>query len=257
MRYSNEQIAFLLSLSGLRRSEVAKAFNEKFGTNKSPDTLAAVAKAHGDFRSSKDYFSEEEKDFLRENRHKLTIPLLTKAFNEKFGKSRSENSINEKCKEMRLIVGNKNQQGRGWVHWGSGLTKEEFKAHYKSEEDFHRGQFRPGYRSYAYNYQVGDEVIRDGYTFIKTTDDLSVEPSKQWMVKHRWLWEQEHGPIPDGYCIIFADGNKHNITLDNLRAVPREVQGRLRQHKMEPAMIDAVIKIAELECAIKNKRSEL
>ena len=257
MHYSDEQIEYLLSLSGLRRVDVAKAFNEKFGTNKSPDTLAAVAKNHGNFLSSKNYFKEAEIEFLRENRERLTIPLLTKAFNEKFGESRTENSIYEKCKELRLIVGNKNQQNRGWVHWGIGLTKEEFKSHYKSEEDFKRGQFKPGCRSSSYTYQVGDEVNRGDYTFIKITDDITVKPSKQWMAKHRWVWEQANGPVPNGYCIIFIDGNKHNMSLDNLRAVPRAVQGRVRQQQVEPKMIDAVIKIAELECAIHNKRSEL
>ncbi|MNN59165.1 hypothetical protein D3C81_1742620 [compost metagenome] len=30
------------------------------------------------------------------------------------------------------------------------------------------------------------------------------------------IWEEKHGPIPEGHVILFADQNKRNIDLDNL-----------------------------------------
>ncbi|WP_236923177.1 HNH endonuclease signature motif containing protein [Enterococcus wangshanyuanii] len=30
------------------------------------------------------------------------------------------------------------------------------------------------------------------------------------------IWEKENGPIPAGHVLMFSDGNKENIRLDNL-----------------------------------------
>ena len=58
---------------------------------------------------------------------------------------------------------------------------------------------------------VGDERIdMNGYTYIK------VKQPNKWVLKHRWLYEKEKGEIPKGYNLIFADGNKQNLNLDNL-----------------------------------------
>jgi hypothetical protein len=33
---------------------------------------------------------------------------------------------------------------------------------------------------------------------------------------HRVIWEQHHGSIPEGYKLYFKDGNKENLSVDNL-----------------------------------------
>lgn len=42
-----------------------------------------------------------------------------------------------------------------------------------------------------------------------------------WIQKHVLLWEQANGPIPKGHCLIFLDGNRSNIALDNLELISR------------------------------------
>lgn len=54
----------------------------------------------------------------------------------------------------------------------------------------------------------------------------------KWEPKHRWLWAQENGPIPNGQVIIFKDGNKRNITVDNLMLVSRHELAILNKKKM-------------------------
>lgn len=51
--------------------------------------------------------------------------------------------------------------------------------------------------------------------------------------KHRWLWEQANGPIPDGYALKCLDGDKTNTDPSNWEAVPRGVLARLNggRHK--------------------------
>lgn len=44
---------------------------------------------------------------------------------------------------------------------------------------------------------------------------------------HNWVWEQEHGPIPEGFDIHHVDGDKQNNALDNLMLVDRVTHKRL------------------------------
>ena len=46
-------------------------------------------------------------------------------------------------------------------------------------------------------------------------------PARRWVPEHRRLWETEHGPIPAGHVVAFKDGDKQNVTLDNLVLMTR------------------------------------
>ncbi len=59
----------------------------------------------------------------------------------------------------------------------------------------------------------GDEMIDRGYT--------RVYRDGKWLLKQRVIWEQTHGPIPEGYTICFLDGDRGNLSIDNLILVPR------------------------------------
>lgn len=53
--------------------------------------------------------------------------------------------------------------------------------------------------------------------------------------KHRLIWEAVNGPIPKGHKLIFADGDKTNITLDNLLLITDAQMARLNQnHLIQP-----------------------
>lgn len=47
--------------------------------------------------------------------------------------------------------------------------------------------------------------------------------------KHRLLWEAENGPVPKGHKLIFADGDKTNISLDNLLLITDAQMARLNK----------------------------
>ena len=62
--------------------------------------------------------------------------------------------------------------------------------------------------------KIGDErVDKNGYIEIKAYNG---NLNKNWVKKHRYLYEKAHGKIKDGYKVIFADGNCRNFELDNL-----------------------------------------
>lgn len=40
-----------------------------------------------------------------------------------------------------------------------------------------------------------------------------------WELLHRVLWKEKYGDIPEGYNIIFKDGNQLNVAINNLKLV--------------------------------------
>lgn len=64
---------------------------------------------------------------------------------------------------------------------------------------------------------IGSERINvDGYIEIKVD-----EPSK-WVLKHRVVWTENNGPIPKNHNVIFGDGDKSNLDINNLVLVSRK-----------------------------------
>lgn len=43
-----------------------------------------------------------------------------------------------------------------------------------------------------------------------------------WVYLSRYTWEQAHGPIPKGHCIVFKDGDTLNCDLSNLECITRQ-----------------------------------
>lgn len=56
--------------------------------------------------------------------------------------------------------------------------------------------------------QFSERKNQNGYIQIKING--------KWEFKHRYIYEQVNGKIPDGYRLLFADGNIYNFDLDNL-----------------------------------------
>lgn len=71
---------------------------------------------------------------------------------------------------------------------------------------------------------IGYERIdsKDGYVYVK------VSMSGKMVAKHRYVWEQANGKVPDGYVVSFRDGNRRNCDLSNLYLLSREDNARRR-----------------------------
>ncbi|WP_248555613.1 HNH endonuclease signature motif containing protein [Paraburkholderia terrae] len=64
---------------------------------------------------------------------------------------------------------------------------------------------------------TGEErVWQDGYLFRKTESG--------WIAAHIALWEQHNGPVPQSHVIMFKDGDKTRIELENLACISRAEQ---------------------------------
>jgi hypothetical protein len=74
---------------------------------------------------------------------------------------------------------------------------------------------------------IGDEYINsEGYAMIK------LDNPTRWVQKHRYLYEQQFGEIPKDKVLIFLDGNKQNLNLDNLKCITRKQLIKMNQNKL-------------------------
>ena len=63
------------------------------------------------------------------------------------------------------------------------------------------------------------------------------------------VWEETHGPVPEGYVIIFLDRNRQNVDIDNLACVQRKVYliaNRRGLASTDPDVTRMGLKLAEL-----------
>lgn len=56
--------------------------------------------------------------------------------------------------------------------------------------------------------------------------------NKNWVLKHRLIYEQIHGKIPENHKIVFADCNKRNFDPDNLILVSYAEELIMNQRKL-------------------------
>lgn len=125
----------------------------------------------------------------------------------------------------------------GHASWNKG--NKGYQAGGRSAET----RFKPGNRSgvAAEKWQpVGTErVTRDGYLQRKVNDDLPLH--KRWKFLHVIAWEDANGPIPDGHVLVFVNGDKTDIRLDNLECISRrQLMLRNTVHNLPSELVEVV-----------------
>jgi len=99
-------------------------------------------------------------------------------------------------------------------------------------------QFKKGTKPPNY-MPIGSERLQDGYLLRKLYE--TGYPPHDWVPVHRLLWEETNGPIPPNHVLIFRDGNKAHIAIDNLEVISRtELMARNTIHNLPPELKAAV-----------------
>jgi len=145
---------------------------------------------------------------------------------------------------------------KGHTTWSKG-TKGLAGQHPNSRAN----QFKPGRLAQeAHNYlPIGSHRIRaDGYLERKVTDDPSLYPARRWVSVHRLVWEEAHGPIPEGHVVCFRPGRRttelERITLDALELITNAELGRRNSiHRLPPELADLARLRGRLTRAINER----
>lgn len=152
-------------------------------------------------------WTEQEKNYLKEiasgRSHKEISEMMIKKFqDEYFTVDKTKGALNR----YKINTGRTGFFQKGQVSWNKGKKGKR----YSKKTEFKKGNIPPN------QVDVGTEVTdTDGYHKIKTANP------RTWEYKHKILWEKHHGKIPPGFAVIFLDGNKNNIVIENLEMVSR------------------------------------
>lgn len=139
--------------------------------------------------------------WLLDNYKYYTNQLLTAKLNEMFNVRATVNAIEHKLSRL-----------------GIKRTADEIKSNYgkygkrarASESQFKKGQ--PSVRRKPIGYE---RHTKEGYVRVKVADPNVFE------AKHRYIWRQHYGEIPEGHVIIFVNGDKNDYRIENLACVSR------------------------------------
>lgn len=116
-------------------------------------------------------------------------------------------------------------------------------------------QFKKGQAPHTW-VPVGTEVVRDGYLWRKTRDDQ--KPSRyNWQMVHHVVWTEANGPVPPTHRIVFVNGDKTDIRLDNLACVSKaEHVKNVGLHRLPKELVQVIQLRGALTRQI-NKRQPL
>ena len=130
-----------------------------------------------------------------------------------------------------------NQFAKGQSPANKGKRIEEF----MSEEGIRRSsrtRFKRGHRPHNQR-DIGTECVHgDGYVYLRIESGC--------VLKHRYVWEQANGEVPEGYVVAFRDGNRQNCDLSNLYLLSREDNARRRVSEETPEARKARVAKAQI-----------
>ena len=147
-------------------------------------------------------YTEKEKGFFKSYVPGHTYKEIQEAFIEKFGWEITVSQVKGYIGNNKMRTGTLGQFKKGQI------------SHNKGKKGIcpagsEKGWFQKGHIPKNYRPLGSERVTKDGYIEIKVSE------TNRWKLKHRIIWETENGEIPKGYNLIFLDGDRTNMKLEN------------------------------------------
>lgn len=162
-------------------------------------------------------YTPEQQVFFKENISGLSYQEIQNQFFEVFSVLLSLSQIKGYLGNHKLTTGRTGRFTSGHTPANKGLKGIRLSP---------ATEFKKGHMPQTWK-PVGTETVRaDGYTWVK------VEEPNKWREKHKIIWEAAYGPTPKSHAVLFANGDKQNIALENLILVSRAQLVRLNQNNL-------------------------
>lgn len=141
--------------------------------------------------------------------------------------------------------GKKTRFQAGHATWNKGM-------HYVAGGKSAETRFKAGNRPHSWN-PIGHTRIRsDGYMERKTADTGCTR--RDYVVIHHLIWRMHGRTIPPGHTLVFRDGDKANLDINNFELITRaELMARNTVHRLPKEAARAVQMLGALRRQI-NKR---
>ena len=198
-------------------------------------------------------YSSEELAWVEERR-KWPRRDLCKAFCERFDRDVSSDAIKVLCLRKGWKTGRNGRFPPGNVPANKGQ-----KMPYNANSA--RTQFKKGQKPQNTKHLGHERVGTDGYVCI-SIDEVNPHTGfeRRYVQKHRYLWEQMHGPIPPKMVLKCLDCDKTNTDPSNWVLIPRGMLPRLNgiygrdYDNAPPELKPAIFRTAELEHRAREAR---
>lgn len=189
-------------------------------------------------------YTAEEKQFLFEYIPGHTYIEIRDEFTRRF-RPITKAHVKSFSNNNHVRTGLSGRYPKGNVPWNKG-------THYHAGGRAKETQFKAGNIPPQYRPVGSTRICRDGYLEVK------IEDPNKWDYAHRVLWEKAHGKIPEGHVVIFRDGNKENITLENLACIPRSTLSKLTAYRLHGSgeYFDAALATMELVAKVKEVKKK-
>lgn len=121
-------------------------------------------------------------------------------------------------------------------------------------------RFKAGNRPHTW-LPIGTlRINQDGVLERKFSDDPGA-PHKRWRTVARLVWEEAHGPMPDGYAVVFKPGRAstrvEDITLDAVECITRaDLMRRNTMYRYGEEVVKTIRMRGVLVRAINRKEKE-
>lgn len=232
-------------------------------------------------------WTRAEEAWLAENYGSSDVHETASELNRRFGNSRTEKAVYTRASKLGLVRPEDEGRRRGAerpVFW----SREPEMAAFMAENDkgsrpaaARKFEERLGirltpeqvsaYRAFAgtqskrgrttaqdwHRKPIGYEKESQGYIIVKVRENPSKPGTKDnWRLKHVMTWEESNGTeLPEGFVVLFADGDRRNFDPDNLVAVPRRLVGIINSGPKwhDRQSLDAAVALAKL----KNRANDL
>lgn len=226
--YSEEETAYIKEVAvGRKNKEIAELVNKRFDTDRTALSIAAMKTRSGivSFPQKNKPYTEEQIEYIRQIATGRTNLEITKMYNKKFKEERSESGISSIRLKYDILTGNDGRYKKGQI----------------SDKRKPIGSTR---------------TSKEGYQDIKV---LEGRGKKNWDRLHKVIWEKKHGPVPEGHIIMFGDGDKSNLDVNNLICINRGQMARLNKTDMIQSDADltrVALNIIELESKVSELSKE-
>lgn len=269
--YSAEEMAWLEANRTLVISDYHEAFVAAFGR---ADVSAAnlhglrkrkgwrVGRAKGRLAGRHRRYSRDEIAWLQEN---CTLPIgnYHGAFVAKFDRADvTIASLKSLRKAKGWKTGRTGQFAKGQTPPNKGKRCPEGTG--GRHPNARKTQFRRGQEPHNTKHLGHERINVFGYVEISVAEtNPRTGFERRYVHKHRWLWEQANGPVPEGHCLKCLDGDKTNTDPSNWEAIPRALIPRLnggtrKQHlpynEAAPELRPTLIAIARVEHRARELR---
>lgn len=197
-------------------------------------------------------YSADEMAWLEANRL-MVISDYARAFNARF--NRNVDAVNLHALRKR----------KGWMTGRTGCFEKGLIPHNKGKPHPTRGraaetQFKKGGRPHNTRFLGHERVSKGGYVEISIAEpNPHTGFERRHVLKHKFLWERENGPVPQGMVLKSLDGNRLNTAPSNWTLIPRATLPHLGggfglgYDAAPPELKPIILAIAKLKHAARSK----